>query len=159
MISQQRFVSVPSNAMRFMMRAICCPARAHWSRYVRASSSGMFVFHAAPPVNWVSAVATKSCRYNNTRAPRYMIWKLSVVATFGDKHITHTWTMRMARRAYESSKGGLLDVRVGICKTNGTSMRHDSSFLVNVVMFSRVASSGDDRVFAISAAKRPILLV
>jgi hypothetical protein len=65
----------------------------------------------------------------------------------------------MARRAYESTGGGLLDVRVGICRTRGTSMRHNSSFLVKAVMFSCVASSGDDKVFAISAAMRPILLV
>jgi hypothetical protein len=55
--------------------------------------------------------------------------------------------------------GGLLDVRVGICMINGTSTRHFSSLPVSMAMFSRVTSSGDASVLAISAAISPILLV
>jgi hypothetical protein len=42
---------------------------------------------------------------------------------------------------------------------SGTSKRHASNLCVRVVMFSLVASSGDDIVLAMSAAIKPILLV
>jgi hypothetical protein len=75
MISQQRLVNVPSAEITFKRRAICCAARAHSSRYRRASASGMLDVQAAPLVNWVAAVATSNCRYSKIMAPRYMIWK------------------------------------------------------------------------------------
>jgi hypothetical protein len=42
---------------------------------------------------------------------------------------------------------------------SGTLTRQPSSFAVSMLMFSRVASSGDANVFEISAAIKPSLLV
>jgi hypothetical protein len=75
MTSQQRLVSGPSVEITFKRRAICCAARAHSSRYCRASTSGMLEVQAVPLANWVAAVATSNCRYSKIMAPRYMIWK------------------------------------------------------------------------------------
>jgi hypothetical protein len=53
----------------------------------------------------------------------------------------------------------LPDVSVDTCNIDGTSDLHVSSLCPSTVMFSRVASSDETNVLAISAAISPILEV